>query len=54
MRKKQEHMLGVRVDEDLRARIEAAAERDRRPVSSWVKVVLLEYFQAVDDGRIAA
>jgi len=35
-RPKRTHVLGVRVDDDLKAAIEAAANADERSVSQWL------------------
>jgi hypothetical protein len=35
--------LTLRIDDDLRARLEAEAERDRRPVGNLVRIVLADW-----------
>ena len=49
-------MVGVRIEPELRAKIERAAELDRRSLSGFIRNVLCEYVEAVssNDGARAA
>jgi predicted transcriptional regulator len=53
--RKSKGMIGVRVDDELRARIEEAAAVERRPVSNLIRNVLSEYLDAIAsrDARAA-
>jgi uncharacterized protein (DUF1778 family) len=41
-----DQQLSIRVEPDLREAIEAAADRDQRPVSNLVRVILSDWLRA--------
>jgi uncharacterized protein (DUF1778 family) len=47
-------MIGFRAEPELRAMIEQAAASDRRSVSNFIRAVISEYFDAVNNRARAA
>ncbi len=42
-------MIGIKVTEDTRDKIEYLAGKDKRPISSYINLILQNYLSQIDD-----
>lgn len=51
MKPKKKSMIGIKVDEEMRTRMEAQAEEEHRTLSEFIRHCVLNYLEKVDEVK---